>query len=124
MRKSLPFFIVLFAASAMASEKPREWQTGKLIDMSQGSTISGMTNPPQGGVSRAIHDVEETYVIDDGTMTYTVREHLKWRWSKEADLVVNRPLKFAVDGKKQLIILDDNDKEHKTEILKRAAKDE
>ncbi len=81
-----------------------------------------MTNPGQGGVSTTINYVEETYVIDDGAIIYTVSERLKWRWSKEADLVVNRPVKFVVDGKK-LIILDDNGKEHNTQILKRAAKE-
>ncbi len=121
-QKSLLLLMLLIATSALASKKPHDWQTGKLTDMSQDSRISGMTNPGQGGVSTAIRDVEETYVIDGGSITYTVAERLKWRWSKEADLVVNRPIKFFVDGKK-LIILDDNGKEHSTQILKRAAKD-
>ena len=90
--------------------------------MSQDSSILGFTNPGQGGVSTTIHDVEETYLIDDGTMLYTVTERLKWRWSKEADLVVNRSVKFVVDGKK-LIILDDGGKEHITKIRKRTAKE-
>ena len=123
MKKHLLLFATtLVAVSAAASSKPRDWQVGKLVSMSQDKSISGFTNPGQSGASTTIDDVEETYSIDDGTLVYTVTERLKWRWSKEADLVVNRPVKFVVDGKK-LIILDDGGKEHTTQIRKRTAKE-
>lgn len=46
---------------------------------------------------------------------------VKWRWSKEANLTVNAPVKFAVDAReRKLFVIDYDGKEHEMEIIKKA----
>ncbi len=122
MRKLRSLVLTLYLASAMlAANKDRVWQTGMLLNMSESSTLRGFTNSGENGTSTAINRVDEVYTIDSGDVIYVSTEKLKWRWSKPADLIVNKPVKFVVDGKK-LFVLDENGKEHETKIQKRTAK--
>lgn len=47
---------------------------------------------------------------------YTASERLRWRWSKPVDLIVNGPVRFAVE-KKKLYLLDEKGKEHEARIF-------
>jgi hypothetical protein len=70
----------------------------------------------------AVYRVIQTYVIEAETYAYVVEERLKWRWSKPANVTVNAPVRFAVE-KRKLWILDDDGKEHETQIVKRVLRE-
>jgi hypothetical protein len=57
-------------------------------------------------------------VIEGDNYAYVASERLRWRWSHPANLAVNGPVKYAVDGRK-LIVIDDDGKQHEMEIVKR-----
>jgi hypothetical protein len=46
-----------------------------------------------------------------------VREKLNFPWSKPANIALGEPVKFTVQGNR-LTILDDDQKQHKTSIVK------
>jgi hypothetical protein len=61
-------------------------------------------------------DCVDSFVIETDTLTYTVSEIV--RGGKPANLTVNGPVKFAVEGT-TLYLMDENGKEHRTEIVKK-----
>ncbi len=68
--------------------------------------------------SVARYGTSEVEVIESGEYVYIVERVLKWRWNKTADVTVNAPIRFAVD-KQTMYVLDDEQHEHKTKIIKR-----
>jgi hypothetical protein len=88
------------------AEKNQVWQTGTLLDEER-QNISD--------------SVYENYEIDAGSMVYSSRELLKWRWNHEANLTVNGTVRFSVN-KKKLYIIDADGKIHETEIMKKTLK--
>jgi hypothetical protein len=140
--------IVLIAATAAMAAKPLNWQTGKVLDTernryfagtiasssSSGSATTTGTTTANGDMttgtattngtawgthsSTAVYRVYETLVIEGEDYVYVANERLRWRWSHSANLAVNGPVKYAVVGRK-LIVIDDDGKEHTMEIIKR-----
>ena len=122
--------------NAVGAEKPRDWQTGKVLDSQRSryfagtvgntnttgtaqdngnnGTYQGNTNSSQ----TAVYRVFETFLIEGETHAYLAQERLKWRWSKSANLTVNGPVKFAVE-KRKLFVMDEDGKEHEMEIVKK-----
>jgi len=107
------------------------WQTGKLTDTEKQEVPTGSTttyntdaNAKDGSYSRntTAHTTDNTdtyqvFTIETPTKTYIVREKLNFPWSKPANIALGEEVKFIVQGNR-LTILDDDQKQHKTSIVK------
>jgi hypothetical protein len=107
------------------------WHTGKLMDTEKQEVLAGGTTTyntdaqsKNGNYSRntTAHTTDNTdtyqvYTIETETKTYIAREKLNFPWSKPANITVGEHVKFTVEGNR-LIILDDNQKQHKASIVK------
>ena len=62
-------------------------------------------------------DTYQVFTIETPTKTYIVREKLNFPWSKPANIALGEEVKFMVQGNK-MTILDDDQKQHKTSIVK------
>jgi hypothetical protein len=107
------------------------WQTGKLTDTEKQEVPTGSTttyntdaNAKDGKYSRntTAHtsdntDTYQVFTIETPTRTYIVREKLNFPWSKPANIALGEQVKFTVQGNR-LTILDDDQKQHKTSIVK------
>jgi len=62
-------------------------------------------------------DTYQVFTIETPTKTYIVREKLNFPWSKPANIALGEEVKFIVQGNR-LTILDDDQKQHKTSIVK------
>jgi hypothetical protein len=131
--------ILITAATSFATDKERDWQTGKVVDSERNryfagtvgsanttgtaqatgnyGTYQGSTNTSQ----TAVYRVYETFIIEGETYAYVAQERLRWRWSKPANLTVNGPVKYAVE-KRKLYVIDEDGKEHEMEVVKRILK--
>jgi hypothetical protein len=127
---------VSISTVAVAGEKVRNWQTGKVLDSQRNryfvgtvgnantagtaqangnyGTYQGSTNSSQ----TALYKVYETFLIEGDTYAYVAQERLRWKWSKPANLTVNGAVKYAVE-KQKLFVIDDDGKEHEMEIVKK-----
>lgn len=129
------FLIAVFLASTMAFAATREWQAGKLLDSeqqkvtegstthystdSQKKTQNGKTDYSRNTTATTTDntDTYEVYTIEGPEKTYIAREKLLFPWSKPANVTVGAELKYAIEGRR-LIILDEDQKEHKASIIK------
>jgi hypothetical protein len=126
-------FLLLLCAIATAADKPRDWQTGTVLDSSRSRYFAGTigdantngTVNDNGNYSgntsaseTAIYRVYQNFVIEGDQYVYLAQEHIKWRWSKPADLTVNGKVKYTVE-KRKLYVIDDEGKEHEMEIVKK-----
>jgi hypothetical protein len=107
------------------------WQTGKLTDTEKQEVPTGSTttyntdaNAKNGKYSQntTAHTTDNTdtyqvFTIETPTKTYIVREKLNFPWSKPANIALDEQVKFTVQGNR-LTILDDDQKQHKTSIVK------
>ncbi len=133
-RKLLGLFaLVLLIATFAAAEKSRNWQNGTVLDSNRSRYFAGTVGNANtnGNISdsggyygdtatseRAIYRVYQNFVIAGDQYVYLAQEHLKWRWSKPADLTVNGKVKYAVE-KRKFYVIDDEGKEHEMEIVKK-----
>jgi len=128
--------VAILLSSTMAFAAARNWQSGKLLDTEQqkvtdGSTThyntdaqkktnhKGNTNYSENTTATTTDntDTYEVYTIEGPEKTYIAREKLLFPWSKPANVTVGAELKYVIDGRK-LIILDEDQKEHKASIVK------
>jgi hypothetical protein len=127
--------IAILLAGTMAFAATRQWQSGKLLDTEQqkvteGSTThyttdsqkkskNGKTDYSGNTTAHTTDNIDtyEVYTIQGPEKTYVAREKLLFPWSKPANVTVGAELKYAIDGRK-LIILDEDQKEHKASIVK------
>jgi hypothetical protein len=107
------------------------WQTGKLMDTEKQEVPTGSTThyntdaqAKNGSYSKntTAHTAQDTdtyqvFTIETPTKTYIVREKLNFPWSKPANIALGEEVKFMVQGNK-MTILDDDQKQHKTSIVK------
>jgi hypothetical protein len=129
MKRTL-LLICLCAALGAAKEKPREWKSGKLIEvaMEKGTRPVGVINGSANGSTGSLNGIythrrdDATYYrIDTDEMTFVVKRTLTHRRDKQLNVTVNRPVKYATDGE-DFYLLDDNGKEHKLSIEEKIAK--
>ena len=124
---------IFSSAAAMGAE--RSWQSGRLLDTEQqkvkeGSTTTyntdsqakyknGKTDYSQNGTATTNDNIDtyEVYTVQGPERTYVAREKLLFPWSKPANVAVGTDVKFVVEGRR-LIILDEDQKEHKASIVK------
>ena len=128
--------VAAFLTSTMAfAATVRQWQTGKLVDserqtITNGSTTTyntdseakhknGKTSYSRNTTAHTTDDSDnyEVYTIEGSGKTYIAREKLNFPWSKPANVTVGGEIKYAIDGRK-LVILDEENKEHKASIVK------
>jgi hypothetical protein len=74
--------------------KPRNWQTGRLLDSQRSQNLVGAVDrPPIGFDNRHrttnVYENQDTFVVETDTHTYTVSEIV--RGAKPANLTVNVP---------------------------------
>jgi hypothetical protein len=126
------FFLVSTMSFAAAA---RQWQSGKLLDTEQQKITDGSTthyntdsqkNNKNGKTSYSENttatttdntDTYEVYTIQGSERTYIAREKLLFPWSKPANVIVGDNVKYVIEGRK-LVILDEDQKEHKASIVK------
>ncbi len=108
------------AYPALGGKKPRNWQTGKLLDSQRSQNLVGAVERPAGfgatSRTRNVYETEDTFVIETETYVYTVSEVV--RGARHANVTVNGPVKFATEGT-TLYLVDEGGKEHRTEIVKK-----
>lgn len=110
MRKALTLTLALmFAILIGGASKPRDFKTGKLLDIGSSERVI------DGTVYRR---AELTVQVDD--IIYTVRGDRIRRFTGDVGqgLIVGDPVKVAIDGG-NLILLKPDGKEMKTTIVKR-----
>lgn len=150
MRRWL-FVLSLMMVSVFAAKKERDWQTGTLLDADRSRIYLGTytqtqanantrttgtlnTHGPYGtysgqGTTEAQatttstprYALQSVYLIESPQYTYVVERILKFRWNKEARLVVNGPVRFAVE-KGTMYLLDEDGREHKSKIVRQVLK--
>jgi hypothetical protein len=136
-RSRIAFALLLLCVCQRSiAEKQRDWQAGKVLDsersryfagtvgntstnghINDNGSYNGNTNTSETAVYRVYQD----FLIEGDKYAYLAQEHIKWRWSKAANLTVNGPVKYAVEGRK-LYVIDDDGKEHEMEITKKTLK--
>ena len=94
--------------------KKRDWQEGKLIDISSAPFTEGTIGGPA-------HKEKIMYVIDAGKYVYTF-SHLHFPHDKAMSVTVNSVVKFAIE-KSKVFILDEDGKEHDMKFEKKALKE-
>jgi len=142
MKMKNALVIVLFLLGALPlvhAEKPLDWQVGILRDSERSryfagtvgsantngtataygdsATYRGTTDTSQSAVYR----VYQEYEIEGDQYVYLAEQHIKWRWSKAADISVNGRVQYAVD-KRKLYLVDDQRKVYELQIVKKILK--
>ena len=131
LRLVLP--LLLMTCALASAERARDWQTGTVLDTNRSRYFAGTIGNANayGNVNEngsyngnatasetAIYRVYQNFLIEGDQYVYLAQEHLKWRWSKPADLTVNGKVKYAIE-KRKLYVIDDEGKEHEMEIVKK-----
>jgi hypothetical protein len=129
------FLVAVLLVSTLGFAAAREWQSGKLLDTeqqkitegstthyntdSQKKTKNGKTDYSQNTTATTTDntDTYEVYTIQGAEKTYVAREKLLFPWSKPANVTVGAELKYVIEGRR-IIILDEDQKEHKASIVK------
>lgn len=118
--------------NVLGAEKPRDWQTGKVLDTqrqryfagtvgdshSSGTIGDGRYNGTSNDRQTAVYRVFENFVIEGDQYVYLAQERLRWRWSKAANVTVNGTVKYAIE-KRKLVLIDEDGKEHELEVVKK-----
>jgi len=63
-----------------------------------------------------VYETRDTFIIETDSYTYMASEIV--RGTKPANVTINGPVKFAIDGT-TMYLLDDGGKEHKADIVKK-----
>jgi hypothetical protein len=140
---SIPALLLLLSVSvsvqSRAAKHERNWQNGTLLDAQKSRVYLGTysstntygnanvygdsaTYNSNSSTSRqARYGLEEVEVVDGGDKIYVISRLLRYRWNKEANVTVNAPVKFAIEGN-HIYLLDDDGREHKAKIIKKTLK--
>jgi hypothetical protein len=101
---------IAMTVAVVCAATPRDWQTGTTLSSERQERVCGDTAC-----------IYQEFRFQGEKKIYTARETLRWRWSKEANVTVNAPVKFAVDAKeRRLYVIDDGGKEHEMEVVSKA----
>lgn len=99
----------LLAANLPAADK-RDWQDGKTISSERREEACAKTTC-----------AFQEFQIAGEKKIYTAREAIRFNWSKEANLTVNGPVRFAVDvHERKLFVIDEDGKEHGMAIISKS----
>jgi hypothetical protein len=110
--------LLSIGTSTFAKNKPRDWQSGTLVDSSteRGTRVHGNAY----GVNSSRDDLT-FYKIDAGSMMYTCARSLRSRSDKQLDVTINRPVQFALEGS-TCYLQDAEGKEHKLSLDQKIGK--
>jgi hypothetical protein len=130
---------VLSAATIASALPPRNWKSGVLTSMEQqkvneGSTTTtnkdaqikdkgNKTDYSSNSTTTTSDNIEtyQMYTIETDKVIYVASERMLFPWSKPANVNVGEHIKYVVE-KGKVIILDDDNKEHKATIVKTSMK--
>jgi hypothetical protein len=130
---------VLGAATLVAAAPPRHWKSAVLTSMEQQKVNEGSTSTTNrdgqvkdkgnktdyssNSTTTTSDNIEtyQMYTIESDKVVYVASEHLLFPWSKPANVNVGENVKYVVE-KGKIIILDDDNKEHKATIVKTSMK--
>jgi hypothetical protein len=118
MKKTITVTFTMIALTLVATAKERDWQEGKLIDITSEPYVIGRVVNGVGGVSQR---EKIKYQIDDGKFVYTA-SHVHRRRDTALPLTVNAKVKFAIE-KSRFYLLDENGEEHELKLEKKALKE-
>ncbi len=140
---AIALLTVLLASAASiqsyAAKHERNWQNGTLLDAQKSRVYLGTYsstntygnanvygnsatyNSNSNTRRQARYGMEEVEVVDSGDKVYVISRLLKYRWNKEANVTVNAPVKFAIEGN-HMYLLDEDGREYKTKIMKKRLK--
>lgn len=134
MQLRLPTVLIftMTGSTLMFAESKRNWQDAKVLNVdSEHFTTHGaaQTNGQVDGSGNLTSTTTQSswgherwyYVIDTGKYLITATELLNWRWSKPAHVIVGENVKWDMH-KRDVFILDLDDKEHKLSLKKQALK--
>jgi len=121
-----PILLLLLFALANAKSKPKDWQTGTLIDVTieKGRRLVGSMSGSNGNVNGVIvhkRDDATYYHIDGGDIFYVAKRTLTQRHDKQLKVTINARVKYAIVGD-DFYIQDEDGKEHKLSIEEKRAK--
>lgn len=135
---ALCVFALGLLPSARAA-KQLDWQVGTLRDSERSRYFAGTVGDwnTNGNVNAygnnanyhsntnssqtAVYRVCQNYEIEGDQYVYLAQQHIKWRWSKAADISVNGRVQYAVD-KRKLYLVDEQRKVYELEIVKKILK--
>lgn len=111
------------AVPGVSKDKHREWQAGKLMSVEQGTEagpgiVTGTTNPLVIPTTRKVW----TYTVETDTMVYGFSTRGKGLHERPQHLTVGTQVKFALGEKEDVWLLDEDGKEFKASVTKKAAK--
>jgi hypothetical protein len=110
MRTLTSIVVACFLAVNLGAVDKRDWQEGKTLSSERREEACPKTPC-----------VYQEFQIAGEKKIYTARETIRFRWSKEANLTVNGPVRFAVDAhERKLFVIDEDGKEHGMEIVSKA----
>jgi hypothetical protein len=118
MRKLIPIMLAMLILASVAITKERDWQEGKLIDITSEPYVIGSVFNGAGGVYQR---ERIRYQIDDGKYIYTA-SHIHRRRDKALPLTINAKVKFAIE-KSKFYILDEDGEDHELKLEKKALKE-
>jgi len=106
----------IFCAIAIAKEKQRAWQTGKLSNFQ--STTGGTVVVPVAGILVAKDIQAWVYFVTTDSIDY----QFGIRANQPLNLTVNANIKFAIE-KSNVFVIDDDGKEWQLAVLKKTARE-
>jgi hypothetical protein len=118
-------FAFALLACCLISAKDRDWQTGKVIEISTERFGVGNTGTMAVllGQQHATHDKGVEYTIQSGGYSYVAAEmSMAHHRLKEERAALNDTVRFALQGETKLILMGNDGKEHTLQLLKRTAR--
>jgi|SRR5713226_6869035 len=116
----------LLATMILATDKTRDWQTGKLISIEQGGSESspGIILPNGTGGGLVTHAEYKTwiYTIETADMIYGLSARGQGWHERPRPFTIGNQVKFALDSKGNAFLVDESSKEFKTSVVKKAAR--
>ncbi len=103
----------IYSKEVLAKEKVRQWQTGKLMDVTS-RDASRLAN----GTSIVI--LYWTYTVDDGKYVWKLQRDTNRR-DRPLDITINADVQFAIE-KQDAYLKDDHGDEHKLSVQSKAMK--
>jgi hypothetical protein len=115
----------LIVLPGVSKDKKREWQTGKLISVEQGTeagagVITGKTTTTPLVIPTTYKTW--TYTVETNTMVYGFSAIGKGWHERPHNLTIGKEVKFALGDKEDVWVLDEDGKEFKASVTKKAAK--
>jgi hypothetical protein len=115
--------LTLAVLPGVSKDKNREWQTGKLMSVEQGTQAGpGIVTGTASPVVIPTTYKTWTYTVETDTMVYGFSAIGKGWHERPRHLTIGKEVKFALGEKEDAWLLDDDGKEFKASVTKKATK--